>query len=205
MRSRIPVLLALAACCVIATAIYLQSGRPNSDIQPPEAALNGAGASADLSEESTAVAGDSRPRQPIAAPEPRSQAEAAPASPDRTHQAYVAGRISLLQQLSMDDQSSSLQTILGELTNRDPEIRKAAREATVQFASRDAIPQLLEAAAQTEDPAEKQELIEAAEFLKLPSLTEVMQQRGIKPVLTAKPAPGKQLPAFDRKPKQAVR
>lgn len=122
-----------------------------------------------------------------------------PNTPATTHGAYVAERIAVLQDLSMDNRDSSLRTILGELSNRDPEIRKAAREAAVQFASRDAIPGLLEAAAQTDDPAEKKELIDAAEFLKLPSLTEVLDRRGIKPVLTAKPAPGKQFPAFSRK------
>jgi cystathionine beta-lyase family protein involved in aluminum resistance len=74
----------------------------------------------------------------------------------------------------MDNDSSSLDTILSELTNADPQIRKAALEATIQFASRDAIPKLAEVAAQTDDPQEEIALNDAIEFLKLPSLTEVI-------------------------------
>ena len=40
------------------------------------------------------------------------------------------------------------------------------------FSSRDAIPRLEAAALRADDPAEKKQLEEAAEFLKLPTLTE---------------------------------
>ena len=79
-------------------------------------------------------------------------------------------------ELAMNDDSTSLDTILSELTNRDPEIRKGALEATIQFGSRDAIPKMLDAASQTDDPREKAEIAEAIEFLKLPSLTETLAQ-----------------------------
>jgi hypothetical protein len=49
-------------------------------------------------------------------------------------------------------------------------------EATVQFRSRDAIPRLLDAASQTDDPHEKAAIADAIEFLKLPTLSEVMEQ-----------------------------
>src|SRR4051794_28743969 len=93
------------------------------------------------------------------------------------HQAYVDARIAQLQDLAMENDSASLDTILSELANNDPEIRRAAVEATTQFGSRDAIPRLLDAAAQTDDPKEKAALNEAAEFLKLPSLTEVLAKK----------------------------
>ena len=94
-----------------------------------------------------------------------------------SHQAYVERRMSELQDLSAENDAASLETILSELTNRDRQIRHAAIEASMQFGSRDAIPRLLEASAQTDDPAEKAELQQAADYLKLPSLTEVLAQQ----------------------------
>ena len=93
-------------------------------------------------------------------------------SPQAAHEAYVDARTAELRDLSMDNDSASLEIILSELSNRDPEIREAAREAAVQFGSRDAIPNLAEAAQQTDDATEKAALTEAIEFLKLPSITE---------------------------------
>ena len=193
-------LAALTACALGVTA-YFQLYRVSA---PPSTAqaIEGDRPAAEAEQVTAAVNATEAPAVAKAAIL-NSQAEPLPTAPQAAHQTYVAERVAKLQELAMDDQGSSLQTILGELSNRDPVIRKAAREAAVQFSSRDAIPRLLEAAGQTEDPAEKQELIEAAEFLKLPSLTEVMQQRGIKPVLTAKPAPGKKMPAFTRDVRQA--
>jgi hypothetical protein len=96
------------------------------------------------------------------------------ATPTETNQqAYVAARIGQLQELAMEDDPESLDVILSELINRDPEIRKAAVEAAVQFGSRDAISKLEEASLQTDDPKERAAIVEAIEFLKLPSLTEV--------------------------------
>jgi hypothetical protein len=97
-------------------------------------------------------------------------------SPEARHQAYVDARTAELMDLGMNDDSESLNTILSELNNRDPEIRKAAVEAAVQFGSRDAIPNLMDAAAQTDDPQEKAEIMEAIQFLKLPTLSEAATQ-----------------------------
>jgi hypothetical protein len=102
-------------------------------------------------------------------------------SPEAKHQAYVEARTAELMDLAMDDSPQSLNTILSELNNRDPEIRKAAVEAAVQFGSRDAIPNLMDAAAQTDDPKEKKEIMEAVEFLKLPTLSEVTAQANSSP------------------------
>src|SRR5207248_9485002 len=71
---------------------------------------------------------------------------------------------------------ASLDTILAELTNRDPEIRKAALDAAIQFGSRDAIPKLADVASRTDDAHEKAALADAIEFLKLPSLSDVEAQ-----------------------------
>jgi HEAT repeat protein len=98
-------------------------------------------------------------------------------TPEAKQEAYVAKRIEELQDLGMENDSDSLDTILSELTNRDPRIREAAVDAAVQFGSRDAIPKLEDAAAQTEDAKEKAAILDAIEFLKLPTLTEAIGQK----------------------------
>ena len=97
-------------------------------------------------------------------------------TPGPDQEAYVTERVVELQDLGMEDDPASLETILSELNNRDPSIREAAVQAAVQFGSRDAIPWLQEAAAKTEDPEEKCAILEAIEFLKLPTLSEAMRQ-----------------------------
>jgi hypothetical protein len=65
-----------------------------------------------------------------------------------------------------------LETILAELNNPEKAVRAEALDAVVEFASSNAIPRLREIAAATEDPREKVALLDAAEFLALPSLAE---------------------------------
>ncbi len=98
--------------------------------------------------------------------------------PADEHKAYVQAHIDKLQELQANDDAQSLQTILSELTNSDKEIRAAAVESTIQFGSRDAIPVLNNLAARTGDPNEKKELLDAANFLALPTLTEIRAQNG---------------------------
>lgn len=118
----------------------------------------------------------------------RVQAEARQTtSSEDAHKDYVEQRSSQLMELAMTDDPASLETILSELTNRDPEIRKAALEAAIQFGSRDAIPKLADAASQTDDPNEKAAIADAIEFLKLPSWTEVKAQSA-KPLANNPPA-----------------
>jgi HEAT repeat protein len=78
-------------------------------------------------------------------------------------------------ELSSHDDPESLRTILGGLTSPEPGIRKAALAATRQFGSRDAIPYLQEAAAHTDEPREKVAILDAIEYLKMPSLTELRE------------------------------
>lgn len=148
------------------------------------------GANSDLSNPAPAEVASS----PAAAAAPAKDGAAeVPAPGAANHSEYVKTRIAQLQDLSMENDAASLNTILSELNNRDPEIRSAAVEAAIQFGSRDAIPALMEAATHTDDPQEKKEMIDAAEFLKLPSLTEVMAQQGKK--AASQPAKGKGRPA----------
>jgi hypothetical protein len=138
--------------------------------QPAKSSLSNPGL-ADTSSESAPASVTVKPAAP------GGSAAAMAVSPETKHQEYVRKRIAQLEDLAYEDDTASLETILSELTNRDPEIRKAALEATIQFGSRDAIPRLADAAVQTEDPEEKTALNEAIEFLKLPSLTEVLAQQ----------------------------
>jgi hypothetical protein len=75
-----------------------------------------------------------------------------------------------LQQWSMNDDPTSLSNILTDLTNPEKQIREAAIEATKQFGSASAIPALKAAAANTSDTEEQIDLLEAANFLSLPSM-----------------------------------
>jgi hypothetical protein len=89
------------------------------------------------------------------------------------HQAYVEKRVAELQDLAVENDPASLAAILSELTNRDRDVRAAAIEAAVQFGSRDAIPGLMEAAAQIDDFAQRAEINKAIAYLKLPAISEV--------------------------------
>lgn len=58
---------------------------------------------------------------------------------------------------------------LATLETSDKKVRAAALEAVRELDDRDAVPQLQELAAQTDDPAEKAALLDVADFLNLPS------------------------------------
>lgn len=107
---------------------------------------------------------------------PTASAALAGDSPAELVQAYVDRRIIELNELAMYDDPISLETILSELENREPRIRKAALEAAIQFGDRSAIPRLQEVADQTADPLEKADLLKGVEFLKLPHLGEALAQ-----------------------------
>jgi len=89
------------------------------------------------------------------------------------HEAEVQAQIDKLQDLQANDDPASLKAILTELGNSDQEVRAAAVEATIQFGDRSAIPVLKDLAATTADSGEKKALLDAAEFLSLPSMTEI--------------------------------
>ncbi len=87
-------------------------------------------------------------------------------------------RIEHLMDLSSNEDSASLSTILLELENPDKDVREAALEAAIQFGERtNTIARLTDLAQRTEDEDERAVLREAIEFIKLPSLTEVVNAR----------------------------
>ncbi len=96
--------------------------------------------------------------------------QAAPGrDPGLSKEEYVEKRVGELMDLGMSDDPQALKTILSELKNSEPEIRKAAIEASKQFGSTDAIPALQEAMSNQDLAEDRQDLREAIEFLKLPS------------------------------------
>jgi len=92
------------------------------------------------------------------------------------HQAYVERRVTELNNMAMCGDAASRDTLLSEMTNPDPAIRQAALAATIQFGDHSVIPRLKEIEAQTEDASEKQQILQAINFMSLPTLTEVRAQ-----------------------------
>jgi HEAT repeat protein len=81
---------------------------------------------------------------------------------------YILERKAELTDLAMSDNPANLKTILSELENPEPEIRQAALSATIEFRSKDAIPQLQMEMNWATDPEEKVAIKKAIEFLELP-------------------------------------
>jgi hypothetical protein len=94
-------------------------------------------------------------------------AQKTPAPEER--QAAINAEIDRLASWAMTDDPQSLSNILGDLTSPEPEIRKAAIEAAKQFQSTNAIPALKAAAANAEDTQEAIAMLQAADWLALPS------------------------------------
>jgi hypothetical protein len=91
------------------------------------------------------------------------------------HEKYVRQRIKELNALAMNNDVASRDAILSEVkTNSDRRIRAAALEAAIQFDDRSVVPPLQAIAAQTDDPEEKQNILDAIDYINLPSLTEYM-------------------------------
>ena len=112
--------------------------------------------------------------------------------PSPVHANYVRQRAAELNALAMKNDSASRDAILAELQNPDPQIRKAALEAAIQTGDRSVVPRLQEIAAQTEDAGEKAEILEAIEYINLPSLSEYLADQRAKMAalgLTNMPAP----------------
>jgi hypothetical protein len=115
-----------------------------------------------------------KPVQPANPPAPAGVAAVPVTSTSQAAQdpAAIRATVKQLETLQWNDDPASLQAILTELTNSSPVVRHLAIEATIQFRDRAAIPVLRDLAARTENPAEKKELLDAADFMALPTLKE---------------------------------
>lgn len=89
---------------------------------------------------------------------------------------WIATRIAAINDLAWFDDTSSLQKILTELRSPLPQIRAAALDATRAFGSRDAIPYLVNRAAETGDLLEQNALTDLIEHLKLPTVIEQLEE-----------------------------
>ncbi len=78
-----------------------------------------------------------------------------------------------LLELALTDEPESLSFLLDELDRADESEREIVLSSVVQFGSRDAVPRLREMALAASSPDEARGLTEAADYLELPSLTEI--------------------------------
>ena len=115
---------------------------------------------------------------PVVSMAPVAATNAAPAAGTNdaaAHAQYVSRRIKELDALAMNNDVQSRDTILSELKNNpDKKIRAAALEAAIQFGDRSVVPPMQEIAAQTQDPDEKAAILDAIDYINLPSLAEFM-------------------------------
>ena len=164
MRPKFVLALILFAVLVLAAAFYFK--QPVSQPQPPGVV------------ETTALPPPAAKSAPATAPDsanfpsPQPVAAVVPSMTPEEKQSYIEAETSRLQDLSTQDDPASLSAIVNDLTNSEKEVRLAAIEATKQFGSKDAIPVLQADVASAADTDEKIALLEAADFLALPTLTD---------------------------------
>jgi hypothetical protein len=164
MRPKFVLTLILFAALVLAAAFYFK--QPVSQPQPPSVV------------ETTALPPPATKSTPATAPDsakfptPQPVAAVVPPMTPEEKQSYIETEVNRLQDLSTQDDPASLSVIVNDLTNSEKEVRLAAIEATKQFGSKDAIPVLQADVAGAQDTDEKIALLEAADFLALPSLTD---------------------------------
>ena len=97
----------------------------------------------------------------------------------------IEAKIEQLQDYGFDKNNpEALSKILDEVASPGAELRTAALEAVTEYNSRDAIPRLREIEAATEDSRAKLAILDAIEYLELPSFGE------IKDTLTNRPSSG---------------
>ena len=95
---------------------------------------------------------------------------------ENEHEEFVGKRSAELAAMAMQDNPQAHRQIVDELQNPDKIIRDAALEALKQADDRSVVPRMRQIAEQTDDPASKQAILDAVEFINLPSLTEYLHQ-----------------------------
>ena len=157
MRPKFLVVLFLLTGVVLAGVFYLKSHVAPVPTPPaiPEAAV------APAPEAPVMVATPPAPVVPVPVP-------VVALTPEQ-RQAAIDAEIERLRLAGLSDNPADLTVILTDLTNPEKEIREAAILATKQFGSTNAIPALQTAAENTTNATEKADLLEAADFIALPS------------------------------------
>ena len=103
------------------------------------------------------------PAPPAPAPSP------APGEPDALP-ASADADIARIESAVASGQADALPVVAAYLTHSEPAVRSAAREGMLQMGLEEAAPLLREAAGKSKDPREAILLLDAADFLALPSL-----------------------------------
>jgi hypothetical protein len=108
---------------------------------------------------------------------------------EQLHAADVDRELDQIRELQAGgaDNPHTTGLLLGKVTHREPDVRKAALEALVQLNDTNAIPGLEQATSLIADPREKVAFMDAVAYLKLPGVTD-----GVPPELadaSSNPAP----------------
>jgi hypothetical protein len=165
MRAKVVIFAMVAALAILAPVIYFHF-KPDSPPAPEQPVTADNTGTAAPTPGVPSLLKRIQDRQPTALP-------ARPVEPDSSavdHETYVIQRKAQLSEMGMTDDPANLKTILSELENPDQRIRQAALTATIDFGSKDAIPNLQNEMNWATDPQEKVDIKKAIEFLELPRL-----------------------------------
>jgi hypothetical protein len=170
MKPKFVMALLLVALLVLGAAFFLNQLLIRHPANPP--VPTGVAAASTTSEPATAVFPAAAQTDTASSPPMMAAPVATNALTPEQQQAAIDAETDRLQQWSMNDDPVSLSNILADLTNSEKEVREAAIEATKQFGSTNAIPTLKAVAANTTDPEEQIALLQAADFLSLPAISD---------------------------------
>lgn len=171
MRPKVVIAILLAACSVLGIAAWLAKGsRPQPAVSQMESPTVNSNPVPVTPTAKPATAG-------FIAPAVATNVGTAsmPALQDEREE-FISRRSAELIKLAMQDSPEAHQQIVDELRNPDQEIRTAALEAMEQADDRSVVPQMQQIADQTDDPSEKQAILDTIDFINLPSLTEYLHQ-----------------------------
>jgi hypothetical protein len=104
---------------------------------------------------------------------PESVPPAAPPADEEQRLRQIRAKKSEINQLADRGDAAALDAILDQLNQPEREVRQAALAATMRLDNRAAIPRLKQVADATEDAEEKKSLLDAADYLALPSPAEI--------------------------------
>jgi hypothetical protein len=89
-------------------------------------------------------------------------------------------REAALSEIAGSGEPGALEFLVDELSRAHGEQQSKLLQAVIDFGSRDAIPKLLALAETSDDPEQAAALVEAADYLALPTLKELRERRAAK-------------------------
>jgi len=155
MRPKIVVLVLIVAIGLVALAAVLKgvwAGRAPQEAQLPEQPPSEA------------------PSLAVPSPQASPNSSNSVAILEQLRAAEIAKELDQIRELLADGAVNPHATglLLAKVVHREPEVRKAAKDALVQLGDTNAIPGLEQAVGLVEEPREKLALLEAIDYLKLP-------------------------------------